>query len=164
MRITALQIENLRGIQNVRIENAGQAVVIAGPNGCGKTCILDSIRLLKSTYGGYDKDEWQQYWNERQINVQQSTANRAQVLRQRDRPATISAEFTLSDQEKSYIRSQGRPMIELLAWKVVFPGIDDPFLRWQGRVAVEMNRPAGRHARGGQPDRERSKEAASRTR
>ena len=57
MKIVYLLVENFRAIRKVEFTGLRDMVVIAGPNGCGKSCILDSIRLFKSIYGGYQPNE-----------------------------------------------------------------------------------------------------------
>jgi AAA15 family ATPase/GTPase len=69
MKIENLSIENFRGISDAEFENLGNVVIIAGQNGCGKSCTFDAIRLLKSVYGGYQANEWQQWMGEFQINL-----------------------------------------------------------------------------------------------
>ena len=59
MRFENITIENFRAIKHVDIDAAnGSMIVIAGPNGCGKSCIFDAIRFVKSAYGGYEDNEW----------------------------------------------------------------------------------------------------------
>jgi len=60
MKIEALQIRNFRGIRDISLNDLGGMVIIAGQNGSEKSCIFDAIRLLKSIYGGYQANEWQQ--------------------------------------------------------------------------------------------------------
>ena len=73
MKIENLEIYNFRGIREVHLNNLGTMVVIAGQNGSGKSCIFDAIRLLKSLYGGYQANEWQQWMGEFQINLSNRT-------------------------------------------------------------------------------------------
>lgn len=58
MKITGLEISNYRGIERVKMNGIGDLVVIAGPNGTGKSCILDAIRTVKSHFGPYQANEW----------------------------------------------------------------------------------------------------------
>lgn len=52
MRIKSLEIENFRGIKHLNLDMTGlngnplDMVVLAGPNGCGKTSILEAIVIL----------------------------------------------------------------------------------------------------------------------
>jgi len=48
MKITKLNIENLRGLSDVRFEFDQPTNVIVGPNAIGKTTILEAIRLVKA--------------------------------------------------------------------------------------------------------------------
>lgn len=56
MRFNSLAVENFRAIRSFHVDNLTDFVLIAGPNGCGKSCVLDAIRLLKSIYGGYQPE------------------------------------------------------------------------------------------------------------
>ena len=55
-----MKITNFTGICEVSLNNLGEMIIIAGQNGSGKSCVFDAIRLLKSVYGGYQANEWQQ--------------------------------------------------------------------------------------------------------
>jgi predicted ATPase len=59
MKLKTLTARNFRAIAELEITDLPDAVVLAGPNGCGKSVVLDAIRLLKSAYGSYQQDEWQ---------------------------------------------------------------------------------------------------------
>jgi AAA15 family ATPase/GTPase len=48
MKITKLNIENLRGLSDVRFEFDQPTNVIVGPNAIGKTTVLEAIRLVKA--------------------------------------------------------------------------------------------------------------------
>jgi predicted ATPase len=111
MKISALRIINFKAIRNFEMTNLGDVVVVAGPNGCGKSCILDAIRFLKSAYAGYrQQNEWHNFFNEFQLNMQ----NVDEVYRlffDRRKPVTISAQFVLSDDEKKYIEKNAKELI-----------------------------------------------------
>lgn len=74
MRFRSLEIKNLRAVENFAVDNLGDFVVVAGQNGCGKSCVFDAIRLLKSLYGGYQANEHLQWFGEFAINVQDQNA------------------------------------------------------------------------------------------
>ncbi|MYB36009.1 MAG: AAA family ATPase, partial [Gammaproteobacteria bacterium] len=138
MKITSLHVENFRAIQHVELTDLQDMVVIAGPNGCGKSCILDSIRLFKSVYGGYQPNEWQQWLGEFQINFQRNPQQMASLLRSRSRSSVISADVQLAADEIAFIRSRLSAMLEDLVWKTVVPGLSDPWLRARGALASEL--------------------------
>lgn len=79
--------------------------MLAGPNGCGKSCVLDAIRLVKSAYGSYQQDEWQSWFGEFAINVNAADASVVNLLQKRSKPLEIVARFELSSDELAYIES-----------------------------------------------------------
>jgi len=111
MKIKSLHISNFRGIVNVSLEDLGTMVIIAGQNGSGKSCIFDAIRLLKSVYGGYQHNEWQQWLGEFQINLNH-TNNFLPIFNDRSKTLNITCEFTLSEQEKQYITNSSRELLK----------------------------------------------------
>jgi len=46
MKFLSLEIENIRGIKYIKIEPRGENVVVFGPNGTGKSAIVDAIDFL----------------------------------------------------------------------------------------------------------------------
>lgn len=46
MRVLSLEVKNIRGIKNIKIEPEGQNVVVFGPNGAGKSAIVDAIDFM----------------------------------------------------------------------------------------------------------------------
>ena len=138
MKIVHLLVENFRAIRKVEFTNLEDMVVIAGPNGCGKSCILDSIRLFKSIYGGYQPNEWQQWLGEFQINFQRNPQQMASLLRDRTKASVIYAGIELADDEIAFIKTRIREMLEDLVWKSVVPSLNDPWLRARGALAGEL--------------------------
>ena len=86
MKIKQLMVRNFRAIDYAEIDSDSTMIVIAGPNGCGKSCVLDAIRLAKSAYGGYDEHEFRHWMGEFQIDPN-SPADMRKVLRDKTRSA-----------------------------------------------------------------------------
>lgn len=119
MHITHLRVTNFRAIRAIELADLKDLVVIAGPNGCGKSCIFDALRLLKSIYGGYQQNEYLQWFGEFQINVQAEQRDFSQLFRDRQQPVKISARMTLSESERTHLRVNGDRLAENLAWSGV---------------------------------------------
>lgn len=114
MHIKNLVISNFRGIQGVELRDLKRMVVIAGQNGSGKSCVFDAIRVLKSAYGGYHPNEFQQWLGEFQIRLKQSAADSSDfisMLHDRDKPAVIHCDFVLSDSERRYVVENAESLI-----------------------------------------------------
>ena len=120
MKIVKLLVENFRAINRVELTDLKDMIVVAGPNGCGKSCVLDAIRLFKSVYGGYQPNEWHQWMNEFQINIR-NLQRMVSLLRDRSRPSVIEAHVELADEERRFIEDNVGPMVEELAWRTVVP-------------------------------------------
>lgn len=121
MKIDTLSISNFRGIENAEIRNAGDTIIIAGQNGSGKSCVFDAIRLLKSVYGGYHQNEWQNWFGEFQVNPN----SRAEELRGffNDPLKTVSIDccFKLREDEKVFINANAAMLLEDSIWRMLLP-------------------------------------------
>ncbi len=56
MRITRLELTNYKCFEHLILDDLGEQVVLVGPNGCGKSTILEAIAVLKEYVGSYDPD------------------------------------------------------------------------------------------------------------
>ena len=73
-----LMVENFRAINRVELTNLRDMIVGSrAGNGCGKSCVLDAVRLFKSVYGWIlvSRDEWHQWMNEFQIRCSRLASN-----------------------------------------------------------------------------------------
>lgn len=121
MKIRNLQIENFRAICRLALENLKDTVVIAGPNGCGKTQVYHAIRLLKSTYGGYQANEYQQWWGEFQIRLDRPSREILRIFRNPKRSLRLAADFELESAEIEYLRNNAADLIRPRVWDNVVP-------------------------------------------
>jgi predicted ATP-dependent endonuclease of OLD family len=119
MKIKRLKVSNFRAIKNVAIEDLDDTVVIARPNGSGKSCIFDAIRLLKSGYGGYDPNEIHQWFSEFQIDINRLREELPRLLNDQSKHIIIEADFLLSDAEREYLVSETEDVAENLARRIV---------------------------------------------
>lgn len=125
MKITRLEIRNFKAIENITLEKLGNLVLIAGQNGVGKSCIFDAIRLLKSSYGNYNPNELQNWFNEFQLRIG-NDYQFGKILRDKSKPVLIAGTFALSENEIEYLKNNGEKLIENLLWRVYTknPNID----------------------------------------
>ena len=136
MRLRAVHIENFRGIEFFEVTDLRDLVVIAGPNGCGKTAVLDSVRLLKSFYGGYSLNEWQMWFGEFQIDTSRPEGM-LRLFRDRGRPLQVTAEIELSDTDRAYLQENSEDLLRAIAWQA---RLGRNMARWRQAVSsMEMN-------------------------
>lgn len=121
MRFKSLKIQNFRAITNLELSDLNDVVFIAGPNGCGKSCIFDAIRLLKSAYGGYQPNEWQQWMSEFQINFNSNQQELAGLFQNPLKPIHIFAEITLAEDEMQWFKDNAARLLKDAAWRIVAP-------------------------------------------
>ena len=123
MKIRRLLIENFKGIQRIHMTDLEDVITIAGKNGCGKTCLLEGIRLLKSQYGHYNENENRAWWDEKQVDLHQAGATR-KVLRDPQRRAVVEIEIELTESEKQFVRDDPNHLTEVMAIREIAPGIE----------------------------------------
>ncbi len=121
MRIANLIIQNFRGISRAEANNLGDTVIIAGQNGSGKSCIFDAIRLLKSTYGGYQQNEWQQFFGEFAIQLHGGPTHLRGLFNDVTKSVVIEAQFQLRTTEKAYIEANLDQLLEEAIWQTLLP-------------------------------------------
>src|SRR5258708_20601 len=102
MRIRSLRIHNFRAIERFEVDNLSDFIVIAGPNGCGKTTVLDALRLVKSVYV---TNEWNRWFSEFGINLERPE-NLPTLFRKPGIPITIEARLLLDKDEKQILHSR----------------------------------------------------------
>jgi len=118
VRFSELGIVNFRAIQNFHVDGLTDFVVVAGANGSGKSCILDAMRLLKSVYGGYQVNEWQQWFGEFGIDLG-DTSQVSRMFRDPSQAIRISASIELAQREVEYLRLEAESVVEPLVWRAV---------------------------------------------
>src|SRR5690348_16095951 len=102
MKLTQLRIENFKAISLVELEGLANFVLIAGPNGVGKSCVLDAVRMLKSHHAGYVPNEIDHLYGEFQLDTREPSRLRP-LFRNVAKPIRIAAAFTLSEVERHYL-------------------------------------------------------------
>jgi predicted ATPase len=117
MKIYSLEIKNFKAIQNLKIENLSSLVLIAGGNGVGKSTIFDAIRLVKSSYGEYNQNEIQNWYNEFDIRSGNNSIAFEKVLREKDKTLLIDINLILFQSEKEYLLRNGEKLIQSLLWR-----------------------------------------------
>ncbi len=121
MRVQRLVVSNFRAITEINLDRLEDVVVIAGPNGCGKSCVFDAIRLLKSVYGGYQPNEWQSWFGEFQINVQDVPGAWLSLFQDKSKPMRVMGEFVLAAAEVAFLKAEARTLLSDQLWKEQVP-------------------------------------------
>lgn len=121
MKIENLRISNFRGIAEVTLEALGNMVIVAGQNGSGKSCMFDAIRLLKSVYGGYQANEWQQWMGEFQISLTNRSSDFVSIFNDPTRELSIACDFRLADEERHYIQNNADELLRDKIWRTILP-------------------------------------------
>lgn len=137
MKIRELTISNFKAITKVELLNLENTIVIAGPNGCGKSCLFDAIRLLKSIYGGYSNNEWHQWFGEFQIDPR-NRFSWIKLLQDPNKELLISATFEFHCNELSYLKNTAETILSDIAWQEEVPSL-------RGRYEINNSSLASEH-------------------
>lgn len=137
MRFLSLEVRNLRAVERFAVEELTDFIMVAGPNGCGKSCVFDAIRLLKSFYGGYQQDEHMQWFGEFSINVQDRNALR-RLFRDPTQPMTVVGVVDFAPEEAAYLRANVRDLAWPIAWQRVTGQRLDPWTFHQMAIATQL--------------------------
>jgi predicted ATPase len=121
MKIESLKISNFRGITEVSLDSLGDMVIIAGQNGSGKSCLFDAVRLLKSVYGGYQANEWQQWMGEFQISLTNRSSDFASMFNDSAKELRIACNFRLAPEERLYIQNHADELLRERIWRTILP-------------------------------------------
>lgn len=121
MRIKRVHIENFRGVRLTVLPDLEDLVVLAGQNGSGKSCVLDAIRLIKSVYGGYQQNEFHQWFGEFQINFSNDPAAFTSLFNDQTKPLVIEIDIEIHPDERSYLKRNAESLITAQAWRAVVP-------------------------------------------
>lgn len=121
LKIENLKISNFRGIREVDLRDLGNTIIIAGQNGSGKSCIFDAVRLLRSVYGGYQQNEWQQWMGEFQIQLSNRSSDFKAMFNDRNKELRIACDFRLAQAERVYISSNADEVLREVIWRRILP-------------------------------------------
>lgn len=126
MRFRTVEIRNFRGITHVLFEDLRSTVVVAGPNGCGKSSILEAIRLWKTVYGPYNKQEMHTWYGEN--SLQYGHDKLTSILQSKDKPLIIEIEVIFDEKEKSWLTENVDRLLRTRFYRVHIPEFD---IEWE---------------------------------
>jgi predicted ATPase len=128
MRFQSLSITNFRAITHLELKDLSDTVVIAGPNGCGKSCVFDAIKMFKSAYGDYQPNEWQSMLSEYQINLHRKDSDRSILLQDKTKPLNVKAVICVTDEERAFLRDNAKALLADQSWNEVMPRAESPLV------------------------------------
>jgi hypothetical protein len=76
---------------------------------------------VKSTYGGYQPNEWHNWFGEFQINFNQRPEDLLRLFQDRTRDLSICADFAFAPSERAYLRDNATELLTAAAWREVVP-------------------------------------------
>jgi hypothetical protein len=103
VHISCPKITNFRGVSSAAFSDLTSIVIIAGQNGAGKSCVFDAIRLLKSVYGGYQDNEFQQWFGEMKVDFRKPQSLMS-IFFDKQQPLVLEMQIRLHAEETAYLR------------------------------------------------------------
>lgn len=104
MWIKKLELRDYKCFENIVLEDLGKRVVLVGPNGCGKSSILEAIAALKEYIATYNPNE--NYYYATLDGIQDHARRWRQgvplPIRDKKPSATITAELGLDETEAQF--------------------------------------------------------------
>ncbi len=97
MKIKSFRIENYRNIRLVECSNIPDLMVICGPNGCGKSALLESIMLAKEIFSSY--------------KIFRGGKGLKNLVSANASETKITLEIEFSDEEGSFVRKEFHQII-----------------------------------------------------
>lgn len=97
MRIESVEISNFKILRHLRLDGIPDLVIIAGPNGSGKTALFDALRIFKEAIATYS------IRHQGAIYVQQLLQQIGPVITANEAEARIKVSMRVSDAERSAI-------------------------------------------------------------
>jgi energy-coupling factor transporter ATP-binding protein EcfA2 len=117
MKFALLSIRNFKAIRHLELTDLQNFVVVAGPNGCGKSSIFDAIRLLKSVYSGR-LNKFSSFLSEMQIN-QQREGDVLRLFRDDTQPIEVWATIMLSEEERQILGNECEKLLKRILWSTI---------------------------------------------
>ncbi len=107
MKIKSIGIENFRKLKKIHFECNNSISTIVGPNGVGKSSILEAIRLVKATLlASFDSETQGTLQNMGLFSAQQNNYLLDNLFGDETKPVIIDLKIQLTSSELEYVRSQ----------------------------------------------------------
>lgn len=116
MRISRLELIDYKCFEHLALDNLGDRVVLVGPNGCGKSAVLESIAVLKEYVGTYDPNA-NLYREHLPVLNKHTTAwpqNQPLPIRSDQSSATIKVSLSLNPAESALVDGAGQVEASIL--------------------------------------------------
>jgi len=105
LKISRLELEDYKCFEHLVLEQLGNRVVLVGPNGCGKSAILEAIAIMKEYIGTYNPNV-NIYHTHIPLLNKHTTAWKSGVplpIRADGSSATIKVHLTLNESEQALV-------------------------------------------------------------